>query len=646
MTSSFHNRTVSESFEAFDAILSEEVTRISALTQENATLRELLAERAHPDASKPTPPNAEELAMLDATKLQRELEASRLAQEEMARELLALRTSQATIVENVSEDHSSELELLRQSLATLASELEQEKQRAAESEAKRREEEDKVATLRSKVEESRRALMRIQGESSRKNSVPEIQSRRMSAGLYDTAPRRKSSLGLPPTPAGLGLGFGEASTSTLPPSKSATINRHRRGSASVSYTSTDSLEEDRMARFRDLRLGNTTTKVASRRSSIANGNDLLGGTELEFEPERRRIPSISIPEMCNNSICEEEGSEFGTSRPPSAPLRWQGRKHSMAVFDDVSRRSSLEVSPSPGNSFLMAPQQARSMSSGDRSTGTPSTSELLMQLEGLRIQLAESEEGRRASELCVKALKEFIASPNLSQGEGLMSLPPLPTDVDIDAPFTASPSALSSKRASTGSRWSIPRLPSIGRRESGNAAVSTSASSPNLTTYTPRRASGASTFPNLDKATPSTPAAPIFGSFSFSNLVNRQLTVNAIVDADTSPTMTGGESVSEFRNLNSTSPPIREESECESDISSTRAPSLTDSSASSESSRSSSPINDSPILLSDDLVRICEATFGAQGGLVAPEVVVDGKALSNPATPNPTTPTLRFGAAQ
>ncbi|KAM0753293.1 hypothetical protein T439DRAFT_194925 [Meredithblackwellia eburnea MCA 4105] len=640
MTTSLHNRTVSESFEAFDAILSEEVTRISALTQENATLRALLAERAHPDTPQPTAPTAEELAALDAEKLKNELAASKAAQEELVRELQALRTSQATIVETVAQDHSSEIELLRQSLATLASELEQEKQRAAASEAKRREEEDKVATLRSKVEDSRRALMRINGESTRKNSIPELGSRRLSAGLYDTAPRRKSSLGLPPT--GLqGLGFGEASTSSFPSSKSASLNRHRRGSAGAAYASSDTSEEDRVSRFRDLRLGNTTTKVSSRRSSLANGNDFMGGTDLEFDaPERRRIPSISFPtEMYNDSICEEDDREFGgASRPPSAPLRWQGRKHSVAVFDDVSRRSSFESTSPSGFPFLTAPQQVRSVSTGGN---LPSASELLVQLEGLRIQLAESEEGRRASEHCVRALREFIASPNLSQGEGLMSLPGLPTELDPDAPFGSA--ALSAKRASTGSRWSIPRLPSFGRRDSATLSVSTS---PNLTTYTPRRASGASTFSNstfLDKPTPSATPVPIFGSFSFSNLGSRQLPANAIVDGDTSPTMTGGESLSQFRNQDESSPPPCEESECESDISSSRAPSLTDSSASSDSSRSPSPVNESPIVLNDDLVRICEASFGCQG-LVAPEPVVEGKTLSNPTTPKPATPNLYSAA--
>ncbi|KAK4700571.1 hypothetical protein P7C70_g5672, partial [Phenoliferia sp. Uapishka_3] len=637
-SSSTHSRTISDHFDSFDAMLQEEVGRNSALSDENAALRGLLTKRDSDDSM-----NQQRSATPDAANLQSQLAAARIAQEEMAKELQALKSSRAT------DGEPSEVDLLRQSLATLASELESQKSRAAEQEKKRIEEEEKVAMLRTKVEESRRALMRVQGEAaSRRTSVSVGQDAVLSAlgsrrgsGVFDASTRRRSSLGLP-APGGLGLGFGSESAvagssptrSNLSRTASANL-AHRRGSASLSYSYETPGEEDRMARMRDLRLGLTTTKCSSRRNSAITGNDFNGDLDY-YEPEKRRIPSFSFPS--SRSIDEDDTDPL--SRPPSAPLRLQGRKQSVAVFENWDdRRSSVDSVQGIDAFRLGAPFNRRASSYGD--TREPSTSDMAYQIESLRLQLAESEESRIASEHCLKALKEFISTPP-QEGERHMSLPPLPTDPDSDSSSNAS----GTKRRSS-SRWTIPRIPGLGRRESASSSTLTLPDNSTSTTstlhgYTPRSAHNDS-FPAASNALFG--SVPTFGAFSFSNLVNRQSGA-PVSDGDESPT--GGESVSQFANTphdadDERSPHLEEQSDSEISI----APSLTDSSASSgESSRSNSPTSSSAssVALSPDLVRICDATFEVDGCL-APALNIDAKALGRtiPSPRQTGSPALAFG---
>ncbi|ORY70607.1 hypothetical protein BCR35DRAFT_166736 [Leucosporidium creatinivorum] len=571
------------SFAAIDAGLAD----VLSLSEENARLRAMLAAaQAHAPAVKVLSP-----AEVDAANLATELATARAGQLQAERELQALRTSHPAVVAHAAEDKSSELDLLRSSLATLASELEAEKTRATEAEEQRREEESKVQTLRAKMEESRRALMRLQSESQRRASndfASPMGPRR--ASTLDSVPRRRSSLGLPPQGlpiavpvpvSGVGLGLAVespssnfANLSTSPSGKPSPLHRfaHRRGSASLSVNSDNREEEDRAAKLRDLRLGVTTTKVASRRGSLANGlPDFFGLGEFEFDADRKLSPGFS---MGRHGSISEEMDPF--ERPPSAPLRLGGRNNSVAVFENWSRRSS--TSSCGSYSF---PPFATGSAAGDYSSQSSADGEerLLMQLEGLRIQLAESEEGRRASEHCVKVLKDFITT----HPDGNISLPPLPTDSDSAEP----------PRRSSGSRWSIPRL-SLGGSRSSSPAASTS---PNLTTYTRRTSNNSSSSfsSTLPSATPNASSgAPIFGGFSFSALVSRSST---IVDGDTSPTMGGPTSKSgEFQSSfpSDASPQLQDAGEGADfsparGSSSSTAPSLT-SGSSSHSSRSTSPV--------------------------------------------------------
>ncbi|GAA5916707.1 uncharacterized protein JCM6883_005441 [Sporobolomyces salmoneus] len=520
-----------ESFAAIDAMLNQEVHLVSTLTEENARLRALIEQRDPiPTATPPAP----SLDSLDAAALLAELRATKLRQDEMAREMEELRQSQTVVATAAKEDQSSEVALLRASLADLAEQLGIEKQRVSEIEAKRKEEEDKVAILRSKVEDSRKALMRLQGESTKRASMDASNSgfsfpTRRSSLLDGSSTRRRSSLGLAsisgspsleePSVVGLGLGVespASSSSSLLGPKPSSSSSAtpfarfaHRRGSASISHMPE---EEDRTARLRDLRLGAVSTKISSRRnSSISGVPDFLAPDEFSLGGSNRRMSNTS--KRNRNSICEEEEEdrEDVESGPPSAGLRLRGRRESAAVFEQFSRRSSSSETALQG-------------STDSNVAYTSSTVEdLKLQLEGLRIQLAESEEGRRASELCLQALKEFISKSDSTAAPENVSLPPLPSDPTMDAPDHS----VGTSRSSALPRWSIPRLSIGSRRESSQS----SGSPPGQRRTSASSTLSTSTLAQHDRATPSMPS---FGGFSFSALVSRS--TSTPVSGDTSPT--------------------------------------------------------------------------------------------------------------
>ncbi|BGP25681.1 hypothetical protein JCM10295v2_004614 [Rhodotorula toruloides] len=502
-----------DSFATIDAMLQEEVSASTGLIEENARLRALLAECDAANASH------------DASTLLVQLEAAQAEKKKLATEVRELRKAQIASV--ALEDQSSEVSVLRSSLADLALQLEARRSRADEAEARRREEVEKVNTLRVKVEESRRAIMRLQNEANRRPSIKMDYSfppRRKSFLVDSAIPRRRSSLGLNAIvasqaaeevkePSNHGLGFAVESALVPPisllstsPSRSSIATplarrAHRRGSASIAIQA-EGLDDDdqRLLRFRELRLGVHSTKIASRRNSAVSGlPDFFQPEDFEWDLERslaRRASACSI----SRRLCVDADD------PPSANSRMLGRKNSTAVFESWTRRSSS------ANSMC-------SMRADPSYASLDHLANLKLQLDGLKIQLAEAEEGRRASEACLRALKDYIA--NGSTGEAPISLPPLPTDPAADSYGEGAKCPPAPKASFT--RWSIPHLSfSSQRRES-------SASSLRRTSTT--STASAATF--LDNRP--TPSLPSFGAFSFSALVNKSSAT--LVDGDTSPRM-------------------------------------------------------------------------------------------------------------
>lgn len=139
----------------------------------------------------PSPPELDPRTV----KIQQELTASRVIQDQLVAQLKSLRDVSYRVQE---EDASSELSLLRKSLEMMASALANEKE-------KRELEEKKVMSLSTAVEESRKALGRLQTESRRGSTTTSVASnlsRRSSlnvvlnsiAGPSDNSPTRVSSL--------------------------------------------------------------------------------------------------------------------------------------------------------------------------------------------------------------------------------------------------------------------------------------------------------------------------------------------------------------------------------------------------------------------------------------------------------------------
>lgn len=473
----------------------------------------------------------------------------------------------------------TEISLLRTSLAALATQLHDEKQRSATMERDRQRESE---TLRAQLDEARLALMRLRVA----NESGKVSTRRMSnsaelvalparrSSFLEPMPRRRSSLGLgaagkgsaaipiPPPVSGLGLGFGaEASNqstycaySTSPNPKPLPLHRLalRRNSGS-SYLGRESEEDERVTKLRELQQGLQTLKVASRRGSLARGSGLpdFAPSSAEFEwlerdaEARRRLAVGRHRSISENSATDDEYCyDYGCyEAPPSAPLRAAGRKNSMAMFENWSRRSSTSSTASGG--FINFGQfSTYDLKNEEVHTSLDDPRELRLQLEGLRIQLADAEEGRRASELCLKALRSFVAARTD------VALPVLPTEYGQDLASDAA------DRQSGSRKGSIPRL-SFSDRATSAAPSAPHTTLPDLAPFKSRRGSSNATLSAADPsgityktevevsrpsiAPPRGPirtvSAPIFGGFSFSATTPRRSSVTGLDSRDVSPSM-------------------------------------------------------------------------------------------------------------
>lgn len=123
------------------------------------------------------------------------------AQDTLLDQLGQLRTSHANL-QAATSDVTDELVVLREKSSRLAEQVEREKDQRKALEEEKAAEADKVATLRSKMEESRRAIMRLQDESAARRAS---ESRRGSAVLLTPLtgdPHRRGSLVATPGQAG------------------------------------------------------------------------------------------------------------------------------------------------------------------------------------------------------------------------------------------------------------------------------------------------------------------------------------------------------------------------------------------------------------------------------------------------------------
>ncbi|SCV70518.1 BQ2448_1912 [Microbotryum intermedium] len=563
-----------------DSVQQDTMEVMTSLTQENARLRALLGSSAAGETSlAPVQSGGSEAVSklpsasgrastifeeLDPVALFSELTAARAAQAELAREVANLRATQRALVSSATEDQSSEVYLLRSSLAKLASELETEQARAIENDTKIRDEQDQVAMLRSKLDDQRRMIMSLQAAGPRRTSVeslgPPFSSTGRRSSFLDSAPRRRSSLGLNPNgttaasaPSNPGLGLAVDSPKPNPPSSPSSARAfalqrlaHRRSSASLhSASELVTAEDDRMTRLRELRLGLTTTKIASRRSSLVTGvPDFIGADDFDFDLERRRQSGSSFRGRYSSAV--EDDFLCG----PSAPLRAAGRKDSVAVFESWSQRSSSSEFANANYEAYLA-QQA--ILDADHEDEVADIDDLRLHLQGLRIRLAEAEEGRRASEMCIQALRDFTVKQS-SAGEGILeelSLPPMPSDStthDVDESCRRPSSIRRAKEVVPVASALLSSVSGISA-SNGDHKFTTEDAEDSSSTRRASAVSNSSSSTYLDRPKVAPPvavmfarptigdrsvSAPLFsGSFSFAALAP----ATAQIQGDTSPTM-------------------------------------------------------------------------------------------------------------
>lgn len=412
-----------------------------------------------------------------------------------------------------------EVELLKSLLEKLATELGNEKLRSNAEESRRQSEEEKMLILLSTLEESRKALARLQAAT--------MPSRRSSTSDNSSRPRRPSLLGAVTNSqhrrsSNFGLGFGLASRSDADARTSTLGSKtHQRHISETSTTSSngDGLTQEaaRTAKLRARELGLSITlppnvfpppsKSGARSVGIEN-------TGFDFSQQKRRLSSVSLSKLLSaSSISESSQQDFQLpsydddlpSTPPSAPLRALGRNQSFAFFDDFprSRRGSSASSYQFPTPFFYTPphndhQSTESCTAGSSQIVGETDAGNLLTIQGLRIQLAESEEGRRANMVCIQALKDFIGRDGAAMEE--VQLPQLPTDSETAAPAI----------------WSM-RFPDGSRRDSNHAG------SPGLFPWA-RSGSNASGSSSCSSAAtegmpaPVVPACPpTFGGFSFAS---------------------------------------------------------------------------------------------------------------------------------
>lgn len=418
--------------------------------------------------------------------LSTELREVREAHLQLQRELEALRAG------------PSELEVVRASLAQMTLEK-------SEQEEKVRDEQAKVAMLRGNVESSRAALMRLQTESRRSSGSGGSPKppRRPSINVFppsvDSTPRCKSSLGMITPPKLLPLGL---------------VSKPARRSGSGAAAQPD---DAKAAKLRAFRLGlsiNLPPHVALSATGI-HGSHSAGLKETPFEfGEQRRLSAVNLQTMLQGATSPLSASPLDAisplSGPPSAPLRLLNRNNSFAVFEENRNPSfsqPLNDYPFPVVGEYSPPIATRhAPHEADPSAAQIiSESDVRTLVAGLRIQLAESEEGRRASEMYVRALKDFIgAEIEISPGEREISLPRLPTDAEEEIqPPTSIWSALRLPASLGGSRRSSLTTPTFTRWARRSDSLTSNSST------------GTCQMANAPELPPPSTTAPIFGSYSF-----------------------------------------------------------------------------------------------------------------------------------
>lgn len=180
-------------------------------------------------------------------------------------------------------------------------------------------------------------------------------------------------------------------------------------------------------------------ETSKRDSKISRRTSMMGRSH-------RRVSSQSEP--ADFSAAAERQS-LVSPKPPAAPRLSNGLRELKLA---ATPATTYPASPSPpsqptllGQSSYFedsASQAAIASANREKAAATEEAAQLRSELRQVQLKLAESEESRAATEVCLKALREFLASNEdndngQSAVEALkgLSLPPLPTDRDPDGQF-------------------------------------------------------------------------------------------------------------------------------------------------------------------------------------------------------------------
>lgn len=181
-------------------------------------------------------------------------------------------------------------------------------------------------------------------------------------------------------------------------------------------------------------------EMSKRDSKVSRRTSMMGRSH-------RRISSQSEPADFSTA---PERQSLVSPKPPAAPRLSNGLRELKLAATPATTYSASPSPPSQptllGQSSYFeefAPQAALASANREKAAAVEEAAQLRSELRHVQLKLAESEESRAATEVCLKALRDFLASNEdnvngQSAAEALkgLSLPPLPTDRDPDGQFS------------------------------------------------------------------------------------------------------------------------------------------------------------------------------------------------------------------
>lgn len=520
-------------------------------------------------------------------------------------EMDQVKASHSVILQR-SAEWQDELETLRLRVPQLEQELRTEKHaREAES--------DRVKDLRIRAEESRRAIMRLQGEQSDARAKAKVDNRRswVSATtnpppvrdeLQDAELKKSKRASLVFGPNALNL-----NTANRPTSAAGAVPSHRRtasGSRSVSGASKPDVDEAEEPLsptltngLRGLRLSGTAGTTGTTGTNPAYNSLLLPVAAEEHggsAPNSRRSswlsdsgksPRLSPADLAapseSNDTAASSASRLSVPASVSgaqrcllsSPALSQGAASSIGVGSPIMEDNEEEEA---ANSIITATATATATATVSKALPTLPCRESSINLQAydrelrakevhierltremteMRLSMEEAIEARKASEACLKALRDFIATHDAeadtgerqmgdhadrivqraSFGAGLLKgvkLPPLPTD-DIDDDEEAAHLSPDTNGGRGGGGWGM-KLPALMRKATSSSCPADEAGtalSPEPASSAAAGGSGAST-----SVEGGTAAKSIGSSFAgFSNLLSRSAPSAAATAATDTP---------------------------------------------------------------------------------------------------------------